>query len=75
MSSIKAKAEPKQRAMLNTTINAEIMENFKNYCKEIGMPMNMILEVFMAQFANNEFVLKMGKRNRLNIDVAEDEDK
>ena len=72
MSRIKSDAKAGKRAMLNTTISEEVLGDFKAYCKELGFPMNMILESFMAQFIDGEFVLKIGKANKLNVDLIED---
>lgn len=72
MARVKSDAKPKPRAMLNTTINEEILNDFKAYCKELGFPMNMILESFMAQFVDGEFILKIGKSNKLNVDLTDD---
>lgn len=74
MARVKTDAVPQKRAMLNTTINEEVLNNFKAYCKELGFPMNMILESFMVQFVDGEFVLKIGKSNKLNVDLVEDVD-
>lgn len=64
-------AENKQkRAMLNTTINEDVLNNFREYCKVINCPMNMILEVFMNQFAEGQFSLKLGK-NKMKLDTEE----
>lgn len=73
MSSIKPKTKTavNKRTMLNTTIKDDVLDNFKSYCKEIGMPMNMILEAFMLQFSNGEFILKIGKSNKLNVDLED----
>lgn len=72
MSRIKADVTQNKRAMLNTTINEGVLKEFKAYCKELGFPMNMILESFMAQFTGGEFVLKIGKANKLNVDIEDD---
>lgn len=71
---IKSKTNANNRAMLNTTIDPEVLEAFKSYCKEIGYPMNMILESFMKQFVTGEFCLKIGKNNRLNVAIEEDDE-
>lgn len=42
---------------LNQKINKEVSDNFKDYCKEIGYPMNVVLESFMQQYANRRFKL------------------
>ena len=74
MSAIKSDANSATsgRSMLNTTIDRETFNAFKAYCKERGYKMNMILESFMRQFAAGEFILKIGKSNRLYVDVEEE---
>lgn len=71
MSRLRTEATANPRAMLNTTIKTETLNSFKAYCREIGMPMNMILEVFMEQFVAGEFVLKIGRANKMNVDLVE----
>lgn len=64
-------AETKQkRAMLNTTINENVLNNFRDYCKSINCPMNMVLETFMEQFSEGQFTFKLGK-NKMNLDIEE----
>ena len=59
-----------KRAMLNTTISEEVLNNFREYCKTINCPMNTVLETFMAQFANGEFSFRLN-RNRMELDIEE----
>lgn len=66
MASIKSK-----RAILNTTINEEVLSNFKETCNEAGINMNTVIETFMKQFVNGEFTLKFGKSNNLNVNLDE----
>lgn len=66
MSSMKTDAQQSQRAMLNTTINKNVLDSFKAHCKAAGMPMNTVLETFMGQFVSGEFVLKIGKSNKID---------
>lgn len=47
--------------MLNTTINTEILNDFKGYCKEQGMPMNLLLELFMRDIIQGKFTLKFDR--------------
>lgn len=55
-------AENKQeRAILNTTINKNVLDNFRDYCKSINCPMNTVLETFMEQFADGQFKFKLAK--------------
>jgi hypothetical protein len=42
---------------LNTKVNKEIFESFKDYCAYLGYPMNVVLETFMRQYANGRFKL------------------
>jgi hypothetical protein len=64
--------ETKKRPMLNTTINADVLEGFRNRCKENGFSMNMILETFMKQYADGEFYLKLGKNQVKSIEFSDD---
>lgn len=59
-----------KRAILNTTINENVMNNFRDYCKRINCPMNTILETFMEQFAEGQFAFKLSK-NKMSIDIEE----
>lgn len=43
---------------LNTKINKEVFDAFKDRCKEAGYPMNVVLETFMQQYANGRFYLE-----------------
>lgn len=42
---------------LNQKINKEVFDDFKDYCKELGYPMNVVLETFMQQYGNGRFKL------------------
>lgn len=42
---------------LNTKVNKEVFESFKDYCAYLGYPMNVVLETFMRQYANKRFKL------------------
>ena len=46
---IKTDAKLKDRSVLNTTIRTDILKAFKEYCKENGYPLNLILDSFMEQ--------------------------
>lgn len=40
---------------LNTKINREVFDNFKDYCAYRGVGMNTLLETFMRQYTNGRF--------------------
>lgn len=61
------KETKQKRAVLNTTIREDVLENFRNYCYVINCPMNIVLEAFMNQFANKEFDFKLIK-NKMKIE-------
>ena len=64
-------AKTKQaRAMLNTTINEDVLNEFREYCKGINCPMNMVLETFMDQFSKGQFTFKLSK-NKMELDIEE----
>lgn len=71
MARVKSDAVQKKRAMLNTTIDQEVLDEFKAYCKELGLPMNLLLETFMKQLVSGEFTLKFGKANNIEVDLEE----
>ena len=54
---IKRDVERVETTALNTKINKEVFDGFKDYCKELGYPMNVVLETFMQQYANRRFSL------------------
>lgn len=51
-------AEKVETTALNTKINKEVFNNFKICCLELRYPMNVMLEIFMQQYANGRFNLK-----------------
>lgn len=58
------------KAILNTTIDEETLNNFRTYCKIHGIQMNTVIEAFMRQFAYGEFVIKLGKSDFI-LDLKE----
>lgn len=52
---IKIDAKRVEVKALNTKINKEIFDEFKIQCKTFGYPMNILIEVFMQQYANERF--------------------
>ena len=42
---------------LNTKVNKELFDKFKIRCLELRYPMNVMLEIFMRQYANGQFDL------------------
>lgn len=56
---IKTGVKSKERSVLNTTIRSDVLKEFKEHCKKMGYPLNLILDSFMEQFVKGEFVLKL----------------
>lgn len=50
--------EKVETTALNTKINKEVFDNFKVRCLELRYPMNVMLEIFMQQYANRRLNLK-----------------
>lgn len=73
MSSLKTTIDnPKNRSALNTTINTEILNEFKKTCKTSGVPMNVLIEAFMCQYNEGGFYLKFGENKRdIKIEFTE----
>lgn len=61
------------RTMFNTTIDDEAQKKFKATCKDKGVAMNVVLEAFMRQFCNEEFILGFSKNQQIKVEFAEDE--
>lgn len=55
---IKIDAERVETTALNTKINKETFDKFKAYCKTLGYPMNVLIETFMQQYANERFMFE-----------------
>ena len=56
---------------LNTKINKEVFDAFKDYCKELGYPMNVMLETFMRQYSNGKFKIDSEDILKWKGDVAD----
>ena len=54
---IKRDVQRVETTALNQKINKEAFDDFKDYCKYLGYPMNVVLETFMRQYANERFEL------------------
>ena len=54
---IKRDVERVEVRALNTKVNKEAFDAFKDCCKKQGYPLNVILETFMNQYANGNFYL------------------
>ena len=49
------------RKAFATSIDTNISDNFKKICEDYNLKMNVVLETFMQQFANQEFKVEVGK--------------
>ena len=52
---IKRDVKRVETTALNTKINKKVFDAFKDYCKYLGYPMNVVLEIFMQQYSNGRF--------------------
>lgn len=52
---IKVEAKKLPTKALNMQINKEIFYEFKVKCKERGLPLNIVIEVFMRQYGNRKY--------------------
>lgn len=55
---IKRDVDRVETTALNQKVNKEVFDRFKDYCKELGYPMNVVLETFMLQYANDRFPIR-----------------
>ena len=54
---IKVEVEKLPTKALNMQINKDVFYDFKVKCKERGLPLNVVIEVFMNQYANRKYHL------------------
>lgn len=54
---IKVEAKKLPTKTLNMQINKQVFYAFKVKCKERGLPLNVVIEVFMNQYANGKYHL------------------
>lgn len=71
---IKRDVKRVETTALNTKVDKEVFDAFKDYCKEIGYPMNVMLESFMQQYANGRFDIDINdiikwKNNSAEVDT------
>lgn len=72
---IKIDAERVETTALNTKINKEMFDKFKVCAKTLGYPMNVLLETFMMQYANERFdidsedILKWKNKDEGEVDT------
>ena len=52
---VSSNAQRVETTALNTKVNKEVFDKFKDCCKEDGYSLNVILETFMRQYANGRF--------------------
>lgn len=65
------KIKKSNRAVINTTVNREVLEAFRDKCDYIGCNMNVVLEAFMRQFSYGEFSIKLGKQSKFEVELEE----
>ena len=52
---IKRDVKRVETTALNTKVNKEVFDAFKDCCKESGYPLNVMLETVMQQYSNKRF--------------------
>lgn len=63
--------EEDKRIAFNTTIRKSTADSFRNYCKDNNLPMNVIMEAFFKQFADGEFIVKIGN-GTMKLELSDD---
>lgn len=58
------------RKSFTSSIDENIQKSFKDKCNQLGLPQNVVLEMFMKEFSNGEFEVKM-RKNKIFIDEKE----
>ena len=61
-----------KKVMFNTTVDANALNKFRDYCKKMNCPMNTVVQAFMEAFADGKFVLSISK-NKSWIDTEDNQ--
>ena len=56
---INIKGGERMKKAFNTSIDEEILHNFKNKCKSQSLPINLVLEKFMFEYTKGKFTFVM----------------
>lgn len=68
---VNSKVDRAPTTALNTKVDKEVLDNFKDYCKYLGYPMNVLLETFMRQYADGNFDLNRNDIIKWKVDDYE----
>ncbi len=66
------------RVQFNTTIKADLIRDFKNLCREFGIPINVLLEAFIESCISGEIGIRVYKKKNglkkdCRIEIIEDQ--
>lgn len=61
-----------QKSLINTTIQTNVLDEFKYNCECLKVPMNYIIERFMEKFNNGDFKLTIGDGRIKKSDIEVD---
>lgn len=50
------------RVVLNTTVERELYQEFQEYLKNVRIPMNVMIEAFIRQCIDDEFIVKIERK-------------
>lgn len=68
---VSSNAQRVETTALNTKVNKEVFDKFKDCCKEDGYPLNVMLETFMRQYTNGRFNINTNDILKFKNDKAE----
>lgn len=68
---IRSNAERVKTKQISAKINKEICDDFKDYCKITGYPINIMIEIFMKQFVDGKFLIECNEISKRNDDTEE----
>lgn len=71
MSSIKSEIGKVDRTPFNTTIRTDLLNDFKRYSKDTGIPMNVLMELCMAGLVDGRFDVAIAK-GKVLLDFQEE---
>lgn len=55
------------RKQLNTPIDGETLDNFRNACNDYNIKMNMVIESFMKDFSNGNYDILLSRDSGIKL--------
>lgn len=56
-----------ERKQLNTPVNGQILDNFRNACNSYNLKMNVVIESFMKDFSEGDYDILLSRDSGIKL--------